>query len=215
MAEKSTAMGQGSLASGTNSTATGANSTASAAGTVASGSNARASATNATALGFGARADHVNSAAIGAHAQTTRDNQMAFGTRTNTYTMSGITSEASKAAQTGPLEVVTTDANGNLASDGGAFQRQIDALGKRDGELAEGIAIALALDAPNLQSGQSFALRMGYGNFDGSSALGVAAAGLIDKGSFGAGSTVTLDGGVGFGTSDGTVAGKAGLTVGW
>ena len=140
---------------------------------------------------------------------------MSFGTSNNAYTMGGITSQASKSAQTGPLEVVTTDAFGNLASDGGAFQRQIDALGKRDGELAEGIAIALALDAPNLQSGQSFAFRMGYGNFDGSSALGVAAAGLLDKGSFGERSSITLDGGVGFGTSDGTVAGKAGLTFGW
>ena len=65
------------------------------------------------------------------------------------------------------------------------------------------------------RAGQSFALRMGYGNFDGSSAVGVAAAGLLDKGSFGDRSTVTLDGGVGFGTSDGTVAGKAGLTFGW
>ena len=140
---------------------------------------------------------------------------MSLGNATNTYTMGGITSDASKAAQTGPLEVVTTDAQGNLASDGGAFQRQLDALGERDSELAEGIAIALALDAPNLQSGQSFALRMGYGNFDGSSAVGVAAAGLLDKGSFGGRSTVTLDGGVGFGTADGTVAGKAGLTFGW
>ena len=140
---------------------------------------------------------------------------MAIGSGDNTYTMGGITSQASKAVQTGPLELVTTDAQGNLASDGGAFQRQLDALGDRDSELAEGIAIALALDAPNLQSGQSFALRMGYGNFDGSSALGVAAAGLLDKGSFADRSTVTLDGGVGFGTSDGTVAGKAGLTFGW
>jgi hypothetical protein len=113
------------------------------------------------------------------------------------------------------LEVVTSDAYGNLASDGGAFQRQIDALGQRDEELAEGIAIALALDAPHLNVGQSFALRMGYGNFDGSSALGVAAAGLLDRGSFGDNSTITLDGGIGFGTTDGTVAGKAGLTFGW
>ena len=69
---------------------------------------------------------------------------MGFGRSDSTYTMGGITNQASKNAQTGPLEVVTTDALGNLASDGGAFQRQIDALGKRDGELAEGIAIALA-----------------------------------------------------------------------
>jgi trimeric autotransporter adhesin len=38
-----------------------------------------------------------------------------IGTTTNTYTTPGITSNASIAAQSGPLSVVTTDANGNLA----------------------------------------------------------------------------------------------------
>lgn len=182
---------------------------------IGSGASAAGDGTANIAVGAGARAEGANSTAIGAGAVATRDGQMAFGNANNTYTMGGITSDASKAAQQGPLEIVTTDAFGNLASDGGAFQRQIDALGKRDDELAEGIAIALALDAPNLQTGQSFAFRLGYGNLDGSSALGVAAAGLLDKGSFGDSSTITLDGGVGFGTTKGTVAGKAGLTFGW
>jgi hypothetical protein len=58
-------------------------------------------------------------------------------------------------------------------------------------------------------------MRFGYGNFEGSNAFGVAAAGLVDRGSFGDRSTVTLDAGVGFGAKDGTVAGKAGVTLGW
>ena len=140
---------------------------------------------------------------------------MAFGRETNTYTMAGIASAASRAAQQGPLEVVTTDAQGNLASDGGAFQRQIDNLGRRDGELADGIAIALALQQPIFHSGQKFAGRLGYGNFDGSNALGLSLAGVIDRGSFGSNSSITLDGGVGVGTSTGTVAAKAGVTFGW
>jgi hypothetical protein len=127
---------------------------------------------------------------------------MAFGRETNTYTMAGIASAASRAAQQGPLEVVTTDAQGNLASDGGAFQRQIDNLGRRDGELADGIAIALALQQPIFHSGQKFAGRLGYGNFDGSNALGLSLAGVIDRGSFGSNSSITLDGGVGVGTFD-------------
>ena len=104
--------------------------------------------------------------------------------------MSGITSTASKAAQQGRLEVVTTDSSGNLASDGGAIQRQIDslisgngslqrqidALGRRDRELASGIAMAVALQQPIFQSGQSFAGRFGYGNFGGSSAFSLSLA---------------------------------------
>ena len=38
-----------------------------------------------------------------------------IGTSSNTYTTPGITTNASIAAQSGPLSVVTTDANGNLA----------------------------------------------------------------------------------------------------
>jgi trimeric autotransporter adhesin len=41
---------------------------------------------------------------------------MAFGTASNTYVAPGITSAASKAAQSGPLEIVTSDAGGHLAT---------------------------------------------------------------------------------------------------
>lgn len=90
----------------------------------------------------------------------------------------------------------------------GGLQSDVKQLRDRDSELAEGIAISLALDAPVLRSGQTFALRGGYGNFDGASAAGFTAAGAVS-------SNVVVDAGVGFGTSDGTVAGKAGVTVGW
>src|SRR6185503_11071140 len=166
-----TATGQSAQATGDESTATGA--------------DARATGIRSTAIGAGTRAAFANSAAFGANVESTRANQMAFGRETNTYTMAGIASAASRAAQQGPLEVVTTDAQGNLASDGGALQRQIDNLGRRDGELADGIAIALALQQPIFHSGQKFAGRLGYGNFDGSNALGLSLAGVIDKGSFG------------------------------
>lgn len=96
-----------------------------------------------------------------------------------------------------------------------AQQSQIKSLQSRDDELAEGIALALSLDAPVFQPGQNFAMRAGWGNFDGANAFGVTAAGVLDRGSFGQNSSVVLDGGVGFGTSQGTVAGKAGLSFGW
>jgi hypothetical protein len=211
----STATGFNAKAGGGASTATGQSAQATGDESTATGADARATGIRSTAIGAGTRAAFANSAAFGANVESTRANQMAFGRETNTYTMAGIASAASRAAQQGPLEVVTTDAQGNLASDGGALQRQIDNLGRRDGELADGIAIALALQQPIFHSGQKFAGRLGYGNFDGSNALGLSLAGVIDRGSFGSNSSITLDGGVGVGTSTGTVAAKAGVTFGW
>jgi hypothetical protein len=138
-----------------------------------------------------------------------------FGTASNTYTMAGITSSASKAAQQGRLEVVTTDSMGNLASDGGAIQRQLDALGHRDRELASGIAMAIALQQPIFHGGQTFAGRIGYGNFGGSSAFGLSLAGVINRGAFGPTSSVTLDGGVGYASSTTNTTVKAGVNFGW
>jgi autotransporter adhesin len=46
----------------------------------------------------------------------TRANQQSFGTAANTYTMPGVTSAASRAAQTGPVSFVTSDSAGNLAT---------------------------------------------------------------------------------------------------
>lgn len=102
---------------------------------------------------------------------------------------------------------------GNIRGQISGLQGQIDDLGRRDRELADGIAIALAIQQPIFQPGQSFAIRAGYGNFDGNDAFGLSAAGVLDRGSFGRGSSVTLDAGIGFGT--GTAAGRAGVTLGW
>lgn len=108
--------GIGPTASGDLSIAIGDFAFASGNNSVAMGANASATATNALALGSGASAGFTNSTAIGAGATTTRANQMSFGTGTSTYTMAGITSAASSAAQSGPTQFVTTDLNGNLAS---------------------------------------------------------------------------------------------------
>ena len=89
-----------------------------------------------------------------------------------------------------------------------SLQSDVQDLRTRDKELAEGIAISLALDAPVLRSGQTFAIRGGYGNYEGSSALGFTAAGALSP-------NVVVDAGIGFGTSQNTVAGKGGVTIGW
>src|SRR5262249_51153003 len=77
---------------------------------------ATATGLNATAVGPGTSATFANSSAIGTGATATAPNQMAFGTASNTYVAPGITSAGSKAAQSGPLEIVTSDAGGHLAT---------------------------------------------------------------------------------------------------
>jgi hypothetical protein len=83
---------------------------------VAIGNFATATGANSTAIGNNASATFANSAAFGNGATVTRDNQQVFGTASNTYTMSGITSSASCAAQSGPVQIVTSDSSGNLAT---------------------------------------------------------------------------------------------------
>jgi hypothetical protein len=94
-----------------------------------------------------------------------------------------------------------------------AINNSIKSLSKRDGELADGIAIALALSQPAFQPGQKFAVRGGWGNFDGSNAFGVSAAGLLH--SFKNGGSVILDVGGGMSTRHNMFAGRGGVTIGW
>ncbi|MDE1158314.1 MAG: hypothetical protein PW791_08550 [Neorhizobium sp.] len=116
--------------------------------------DAEATGADATAVGYGASANNANSTAIGTGAQTTRDNQIVVGTASNTYTMPGVTSAASRAAQSGATQVLTTDAAGNIAtadvdlnqmsSDISSLRRSTSQLRK---ESRQGIAAAMAMSA--------------------------------------------------------------------
>ncbi len=86
---------------------------------------------------------------------------------------------------------------------------------KGDKKAYEGTAIALAISQPVFLPGQNFAFRVGYGGYESQNAVGFSAAGVIARDLFGYGSTVSLDGGVGFGTENSGVAGKAGVTIGF
>lgn len=143
------------------------NNTAGAADALASGDNAlaagygsTASGNNATALGSGASAAHANATAIGAGAATTRDNQIALGTSSSTYTMPGIDSNASRAAQQGPTRVVTSDAFGNLATsnvDLNGLADDVSSLKRKTSDMQKesrrGIAAAMAMAAAVTPSG--------------------------------------------------------------
>jgi len=135
-------------------TATGANAVAVAYGANASGaqssafgSNATASGSNSTAVGSGASATYANSTALGAGATTTRANQIAIGTASNTYTLPGISSAASRAAQSGPTKLVTTDAAGNLATTDVDLNKIQSAVISNRREMRRGVAAAMAMSS--------------------------------------------------------------------
>lgn len=206
-------------------------SNASGAGTknTAIGAFSTATGTNASAYGANASATHAYSAAFGHDATTTRANQQVYGTSANTYTMPGITSGASKAAQGSVHGLVTTDASGNLASDGGALQAKVDAnmmVGQENGlaidrnkqraeENEEGAAVSIALSDPDLYAGKTFAVKGNWGIFEGSNALGVSAKGLLADNLFGQGDQLTLSGGIGWGVNENTVGGRVSGQVSW
>jgi len=221
---ESTAIGENTQATGNFSTSVGENSVATGRNASAFGNNARATGRSSTALGQGTQAQGNGSVAIGQDsdgnaAVASLNNQFVFGTGNHTYTAPGITSNQSRARQAGPLEVVTTDANGNLASDNGATFEQI-------AENKQGIAIAMAMANPDLVGMESFGLAANWGHFDGANALAFSAMGVLSRDFFGdgTGTRFSLSGGVGvslddeslFGNSaDRTVAGRVGAQLTW
>lgn len=111
----------------------------------------------------------------------------------------------------------TVDMGGNRVQDVGTPIFGTDAANKAYvdrglNKAYEGTAIALAISQPIFGPGQNFAIRAGWGNYENENAFGVSAAGIIGRDWLWGGSTVVLDGGVGWGSNN-SVAGKAGVTL--
>jgi hypothetical protein len=85
-------------------------------GAIAIGNGVSVGRDNAVAIDNGSSANFSKSAAIGNGAVATRANQQVYGTASNTYTMASIGSAASRAAQSGPTQLVTAGGAGNLAA---------------------------------------------------------------------------------------------------
>ena len=116
------------------------------------------------------------------------------------------------------LGIVTNADLSNFATKGdvAGLQSQIDHLGRRDSQLTEGLAAVVALAQPILRSGQHFGMSAGWGGYDTASAIGLSAAGVLADNLLRPGSgTLALYGGIGVGTGEGQVAGRAGLSFGW
>lgn len=233
-----TATGSSALAfgDGSNNVAIGNAANASGTGTTntAVGGSSVATGTNSTAIGQSANATFSNSSAFGGNATVTRADQMVLGTTGNTYTAPGITSAASLAAQSGPVQVVTSDASGNLGTAEFVFDSapifdeldalagelagvadQIAGLDERADEIEMGVAIAMALEDPDLAGAESFGIKLNYGNFEGADALGLTAAGVLARDVLGGRNRVTLSGGIGWGLEKSTVGGRVGAQLTW
>jgi len=183
------------------------------------GTGATARGINCTAIGAGANAGFSNSAAFGVGATTTRSNQQAFGTVNNTYTMAGITSQQSRNAQSGPLQLPTTDSNGNLASDGGATFKAI-------ARVQAGVAVSMAMATPNFAKGEKIGVRVGWGGFNscggGANAFGLSIGGVLAENTFSKNDRLVVDAGIAMGYSqfmgyreDAVIGGRAGLQLTW
>jgi outer membrane murein-binding lipoprotein Lpp len=124
---------------------------------------------------------------------------MMFGTAATTYTAPGITSTASRAAQSGPTKFVTSDATGNLATsdfgvaDIGNLNSSVNNLNSSVNNLNanvaglwgsvgalqqsvyrayEGSAVAIANTAPTISRESRFGIAVKWGNFRGQNAIG-------------------------------------------
>lgn len=202
----------GSVAVGTDSDNDGTGTTADGGLATAVGADATATGELSTAVGAFSSALEDGSTAVGAGATAALPNEFVLGTSGNTYTAPGISSILSRQRQSGPLTLLTTDAAGHLASDGGAVFRSI-------ADVSAGVALSLAMDAPDLAPTETFAVRAGYGNFEGDShAFGLSAIGSLTA----VGRRFTWDAGFGAGwaefasyDSDATWGGRAGLQMSW
>jgi len=236
---ENTAIGNLSIASGGSSAnvaiGTGANASGDGTQNTAVGTTSEATGANASAFGSGASATHANSAAFGQNATTARDNQQVFGTASNTYTLPGVTTEASRAAQGTATQLVTSNGVGDLATrpiselgiaavedlsalenktnaNTAAIQQNTASIQGNSGridEAFEGAALGLAMAGTFLpQPGESVRLSGNWGNFEGSNAVAF-------SGAMALGTQTFVTAGVGVGLEEDTVGGRAGVSYGW
>jgi hypothetical protein len=167
---------------------------------IAIGNGSSAGKADATALGTSASASGVES--------SYHDNQLVFGTAMQTLSAPGISSYLSKLRQVGQLNVLTTDAFGNLADDGGTIFRRLDG---QEG----GIAMAMAMENPSLGPNETFGFTTALGSYAGANAISAAAMGEIKRNVFLRGDRVSLFGGLGAsfdnGRSGTTYGGRIGI----
>jgi hypothetical protein len=98
---------------------------------------------------------------------------------------------------------VTSDANGNLATDGGDIFRRLKNVEGDVDEARSGVALAISIENPDLTGNERFGVAMNYGNFEGASALSWSAMGVLGYDVLSRGDRVAVSGGFGVGFEDG------------
>jgi autotransporter adhesin len=194
-------------------------------GAVALGADNTATGTGAVAIGNASSATSDGAVAIGDGAVASRAGQVALGNNVSTYTLAGLSSDASNEAQAGALRLVTTDMAGNLgtmdidmsAIQGlggrvGALENQVAALGgalARQARQADGgIAAAMALGGTVMPPDTTFAVSFNLATYRGQQGFsGAIVARVSDH--------VWVSGGVAGSTVRGSTGGRAGITFGW
>ena len=216
MGDQATAVGQLSSASGFRSAAFGQ-------GTTASGADATAIGNGAFYVGHrcdgSGLCDWRNFRELHCHRQFYKYHaRQPGGTRHDDQYLhlAGIASAASTAAQSGPVEVVTTDVSGNLASAtfsqlGLATAGDIAGLQADLDRTTEGVAMAMALSGiPSvLPDNTNLAVSANWGGFDHENALAVGGAARLTDNVFVSGGGAVGTGGRGNG------GGRAGVTFAW
>ena len=166
-----------------------------------------------------------NSVAIGPGATATRDGQVAIGGASSTYTMAGLSSDASQAAQEGAVRLVTTDMAGNLATADinvaelngygqriGTLEGQVSALkgavGRGFRRADGGIAAAMALGGTVMPADMHLAVSFNLATYRGQQGFsGAVVARVSDH--------MWVSGGFAGSTVHGSNGGRAGMTFGW
>jgi hypothetical protein len=184
---------------------------------VAVGTNAYAG-NGGAAFGDNASATGENSAAIGPGAVASQDNEVVLGTSSHSYQAPGITSSQSRSRQSGQLEIVTSDANGNLATDGGqvfnqlasldndlsAIDHRLNTLDRHTDENESGVALAMSMQNPDLVANERFGVAANWGTFEGANALGMSLMGVLGNNFVTQNDRVAVSGGFGVGFSTGS-----------
>jgi hypothetical protein len=110
------------------------------------------------------------------------------------------------------LEVLTSDAAGNLATDGGHIFRRLD-------ENAAGVALAISMENPDLTGDERFGVATHWGGFEGANALSLSMTGVLGHDFVSRGDRVAVSGGFGVGfnddAGDDVWGGRAGVQWTW
>jgi hypothetical protein len=196
------AVGNQAQATGVASTALGNLANASGDNSTALGNGALASGINSTAVGKGAStAGFANSVALGAGTVNTAANQVNVGGRTIGGVANGVlATDAVNMSQLNAALGGIAALQGSVAgliSDNRVQDRNID-------KANEGVAMALALDSPQVPAGAHFAISGGIGGYQKQHALASAISAAINE-------MTTVSAGFGYGLDSGEVGYRAGF----